>query len=273
MGRARKSPAMPLYGKDAWTDEEFAARPWDLQGLFWRLAFWQWMEGSIPDDVDKIITVVGKPRETKRLFKVLVDAEFFVAYPNEAGRLYNLTTHGHREDMLADRAKRQFGADKTNAQSAAQRTGERPAERNGERVASRAADANAITSEPATEKPGEGAGEGRELTPQQAAVKAVVDALEDSTRGFLLPTAGLIARWVKEFGVDLIVATIRAEGAKGNLDGRSASYLHQCIESYKRRPHGITSGNRNAATGTDGRATSGDAGNSAPTITGRRVAD
>lgn len=269
MTRARKSPAMPLYGKDAYSDEKFTASPWDVQGIFWRLAFWQWMEGSIPDDLDTVVAIVGKPRETKRLWAVLLKTGFFVPKPNEPGRLYNQTTDGHREEMLDKRGRNQDGADITNAKRTGGRAGERTAKRT-ENGALHAATANTDSPIPIPETGGEGEGEGRTLTPQQAAVKRVEDTLEEHTTDFLLPGAGRVMKAVKVFGLDFIVTAIAEEGAKSNLDGRNWSYLHQILESRKRRPHGVTSGNRQPGTdngngnGTDRRSTQAEPGTGSP---------
>jgi hypothetical protein len=82
----------------------------------------------------------------------------------------------------------------------------------------------------------------RVLTPQQAAVKSVEDALEEHTHDFGLPDPRRIAKWISNFGIDLILATIREEGDRSQLDGKNANYLHQILESRKRKPHGRTAG-------------------------------
>lgn len=227
---------MPVYGKDAYDDERFVTSPWDVQGLFWRLCWWQWREGSIPADVELVVAVTGKPRETRRLFKKV--REFFVKHPDLTGRLYNVTLDGHRQKAFSEKERKGVGAELTNAKRIGQRTGQRDAERPAEQHATRDASANAL----GFSSKGEGAGEGRPLTPQQADVKRVLDALEDQTTDFLVPTGGLVARWLRDFGIDAILATIVEEGKRGNLDGRDPSYLFKCIDSYKRRPRERTEG-------------------------------
>jgi hypothetical protein len=93
----------------------------------------------------------------------------------------------------------------------------------------------------------------RDLTPQQQAVKDIEDALQEHTHGFAIPDPARVAKEIKTYGVDHIVAAIAAEGPRGQLDGRNWSYLHQILESRKRRPYVITGGstgsNRRAETG------------------------
>ena len=100
---------------------------------------------------------------------------------------------------------------------------------------------------------GEGVGEGRTLTLQQAAVQSVWDALEHQTSGFRLPTGGLVARWLRDFGLDQVLAVISRESAKGNLDGKDPAYLFRCLESNTRSAHGTTTGtNRKSASDDNG---------------------
>lgn len=113
MSRPKKSPAMPLYGKDAWSDEAFLSLDWDEQGLFWRLSFWQWMEGSIPDDIDRIVEIVGKAKSTRALWGSM--RRFFITHPELPGRRFNPTTERNREAFLRAREKNAKGADITNA--------------------------------------------------------------------------------------------------------------------------------------------------------------
>lgn len=117
-----KSPAMPLYGKDAWSDERFLLLSWDAQGLFWRLAFLQWMEGSIPDDLEAVVDIVGKARQTRSLWPVML--KFFIPVPDSPGRLYNPITSGHREKMLEKRQQQEAGAASTNGKRWGNRTGD-----------------------------------------------------------------------------------------------------------------------------------------------------
>lgn len=96
---------------------------------------------------------------------------------------------------------------------------------------------------------GEGSGEGRQLSGSQLAVHEIEMALERHTVGFELPDPRRIAKWISTFGSPLILETIAAEGGRSNLDHKSANYLHQILESRKRRPHAITAGNRDKGNG------------------------
>ncbi len=259
MARERKSPAMPFYGKDAYDDEAFGVASFAVQGLFFWLAWWQWREGSVPADLESILDKAPRAKvaearrlwpETKRFFPTFGDGK----------RRRNETLNGYREEMLTEREKKQVGAEITNAKRIGKRTGERTAEHDAERTAIRtiertathvmrdasrdasaiAVDSSSQESEPLVPLPADSS---RVLTPQQATVKQVFDALETHTTSFLLPTGGLVARWIRDFGLDATLATIVEEGQRGNLDGRDPSYLFKCIESRKRRPQGRTNGN------------------------------
>src|SRR5579872_959500 len=253
---------MPLYGKDAYDDEQFALASFAVQGFFWWLCWWQWREGSIPADMDLILAKLprAKFREAKSLWKKLLN--FFPTF-GDGTRRRNETLHAHRIDMLQVTDRKGVGAELTNAKRRGVRTGERDAQRDANRDAQHDAtrDSSGVGSLFLDEETtGEGSGEGRQLTPQQLDVKRVLDALEQHTTGFLLPTGGLIVRWIRDFGIEATLATIAEEGARGNLDGRDPSYLFKCIESRGRRSHGRT-GNANA--GTDGRAAAREAGSGA----------
>jgi hypothetical protein len=160
-------PSFPLYYKDAYTDAAFLALGWDAQGLFWRLACWQWDDGDVPADVELAIAIVGKPASTRRLWPTML--QFFLPVEGKPGRIRNARTHELREEMLARRAKNREGADKTNEK--------------------RWGHADAEVGDPTPPAPPV---EQKPLTPQQEAVKLVLDAFEEQFR----PAAGLAARWI-----------------------------------------------------------------------------
>lgn len=107
----KKLPYMPLYGKDAWSDEKFLAADWDVQGMFWRLLWWQWQEGSIPADISAVVDVIGKPVTTRRLWSRMQG--FFVSCGE--GRLRNEKLNALRVEALKEKNGQQKGAAITNA--------------------------------------------------------------------------------------------------------------------------------------------------------------
>ena len=114
MTKIEKSPSMPFYGKDAYDDEKFASLSYGAQGFFWRLAWWQWSEGSIPAQIDVIISLRGKEKESRRLW-----AEVAPMFPSSNGgeRRQNAYVEQLRAKLVSVRAKRQQAAYKRHANS------------------------------------------------------------------------------------------------------------------------------------------------------------
>ncbi len=112
MTKIEKSPYMPFYGKDAYDDEKFASLSYGAQGFFWRLAWWQWSEGSIPAQIDVIISLRGKEKESRRLW-----AEVAPMFPSSNGgeRRQNAYVEQLRAKLVSVRAKRQQAAYKRHA--------------------------------------------------------------------------------------------------------------------------------------------------------------
>ncbi len=130
------------------------------------------------------------------------------------------------------------------------------ADQNAERDArGRAANDNdGSLGEQSPETGGEGSGGGRTLNSSQLVVKSVEDALQRHTTGFALPDPRRIAKEIQTFGIDVILAAIQREGDRSALDHRNWNYLHQILESDKRRPRGVTAGT-GGGNGTDRRTT------------------
>ena len=101
MDRVEKAPAMPFYGKDIYTDERTLRLSYAHQGLYVRLLWWQWSEGSIPAAIDEIADMIGKARDTRHLFPGV--AQFFEAHPDLKGRLWNLRLEDARRKLMNHR--------------------------------------------------------------------------------------------------------------------------------------------------------------------------
>lgn len=91
-----KTPAMPVYVKDLYTDERVAVLSFAHQGLCLRLLGHQWLEGSIPASIDLIVALTGKA-EARKLWPAV--AQFFPPHPTVAGRLQNEKLEKVRADV------------------------------------------------------------------------------------------------------------------------------------------------------------------------------
>jgi hypothetical protein len=77
----------PVYVEAVQSDEAYRVMPPEERGIFWDLLLWQWIETSIPDDVQKLRAGLGlKPRYYAALTRVLAAA--FVPH-GTPGRLSN----------------------------------------------------------------------------------------------------------------------------------------------------------------------------------------
>lgn len=226
---------MPLYGKDAWSDEDFLAAEWDEQGLFWRLAWWQWQEGSIPDDLKKILNVIGKPNSTRRLWPKM--KTFFVPVPGKDGRLFNEKLDEFRGEAITEKEGRSRGAQVTNAKrwgDVAERSlsdsldSSLPA--TPERVVSRIATAIAIGSRsPEGEREGE--------PPDPPGLSQAVLRLKPRFAQVKLrtePSIAMLAGWVQRFGEDLILETLA--DCEERLKGKDFRYLETILVNRKENP-------------------------------------
>jgi hypothetical protein len=107
-----KSPSMPLYGKDIYTDERVLRLSFAHQGLYVRLLWWQWTEGSIDPDVRVIASVAGREREVRKLWPDL--AQFFPIHPTIEGRLANPKLEKIRANLAKIRERRSESGRKGN---------------------------------------------------------------------------------------------------------------------------------------------------------------
>jgi len=98
-----KSPAMPVYVKDIFTDERFRALSLAEQGLYFWLLSHQWLEGSIPNDRNFVLRLTGQP-SARRLWDAVI--QFFPAHPTEPNRLANPKLEVVRAEMLEHRRRR-----------------------------------------------------------------------------------------------------------------------------------------------------------------------
>jgi uncharacterized protein YdaU (DUF1376 family) len=108
--KVEKSPSMPFYGKDIYNDERVLTLSFAHHGLYVRLLWWQWCEGSIAADVRAIAAVVGKERDTRKLWPDLL--QFFPQHPELAGRLANPKLEDIRRSLAEFRSKKQGAAHK-----------------------------------------------------------------------------------------------------------------------------------------------------------------
>lgn len=239
----KKTPYMPLYVKEAWSDERFLLLPWDAQGLFWRLAGMQWLEGSIPSDVKAIIDLVGKPQATRRLWPTML--EFFGADSNDTGRLRNDKLEAIRVQFFGEKDRRGRGAAITNAK----RWGSDPTSEDqsddesdvaieslqrqeseslrGRAQGARAATATAVASSSRSLEGVKGE------PPDFAAVERLEPRFEQVGLSVLPPQQVLVG-WVQDFGETLILAVLAER--EGTLKGKHYTYLQPILMDRKENP-------------------------------------
>lgn len=206
-----KTPALPLYGKDAYDDEAFSRLSFGAQGVYWFLAWWQWSEGSIPADLEQILDKVPRKKiaEARRVW-----AEVLPFFPTigDGGRRANGTVERHRSKVCGDREKRQKGAAITNAKRWGESLNGSLSESLSDDVSEspRAANesASAVGSLSQHTKTGEGVqGEGRVATPDFEAAARVYEKLRQSALKEIPPEQVAVGL-VTEFGEELILETL-----------------------------------------------------------------
>ena len=95
---ASKLPYMPVWVFDIETDESCMMLEAAGFGLYMRLLFRQWIEGSIPGDIEHIARIVREPIATVRLTSGFIEDKFPMC-PD--GRRRNDRCHQERENCLA----------------------------------------------------------------------------------------------------------------------------------------------------------------------------
>lgn len=197
-----KTPAFPFYGKDAYGDELFVSLSFAAQGLWLRLAWWQWGEGSIPADVAEIVGALpaGKSKEILRLWP---EVERHFPLIADGSRRQNATVETHRARIEAKRERQSRGAKTTNAA----RWGADPdvslTDTSSDSLTDHIATVSGIASRGNCNDSGSGSlsqitkeqqSAPRKLSPQQEAVGMVLDAFAVDLR----PHGGIVARWIAQ---------------------------------------------------------------------------
>lgn len=101
---ADKPPAYQWYPKDAETDEAYRLMTCEQLGAYERLRDHQWIEGSLPTDVEELALIVGHGMTAKRLEQIW--ARVSVCFPPTAdGRLQNPRLERQREELEAYRKR------------------------------------------------------------------------------------------------------------------------------------------------------------------------
>lgn len=245
--REKAPPAMPFFGKDAYTDESFVLLDWAAQGLFWRLAYWQWDEGDIPSDVDLVVAVVGKPRDTRKLWPAMT--RLFAPAERE-GRIANRKVAELRDAAFEARKRRQAGAEMTN-----QKLGHRSTPSDTPSVTLsgtdsgtlRAANANAI---------GSSVPEGVQGEPSPPAELSTLAAIVHKIEALGLnppPPEQLILAWIGNYGDELMLETIH--DAAGACAGKHFNYFAAILNRRQENPNERPSNRAR----TDRRGASGEA--------------
>lgn len=114
-----KSPSMPFYGKDIYTDVPTLRLSFAAQGFYVRLLWWQWSEGSIPDDITSIADVIGRERELRKLWPDV--KPFFAPVADQPGYLANERLEQVRAEMVRLREKRGAAGSKGGSKKVANR--------------------------------------------------------------------------------------------------------------------------------------------------------
>lgn len=237
MVRSEKAPpAMPFFGKDAYTDESFLLLDWDAQGLFWRLAYWQWDEGDIPADIERVIAIVGKPRQTRKLWPAIV--RLFGASDQE-GRLRHAKLHDLREKAFEDRRRRQFGAGLTNAKLGRSST---LSDTDSDTLSDTHSDTDSGTPRVATATAKEKSlpltlegVQGKPSPPPDAAVVERVERWLDEVDLNPPPARCVTHEWLTAYGETLITETLTDVGH--DCRGKSWKYLAAILKRRKENPN------------------------------------
>lgn len=260
MTRVAKSPSMPLYGKDCYDDEAFNRLSFAEQGFYWRLAWWQWQEGSIPAELNEILDRLPRRHvnDARKLWPTI--QEWFPIAGSIPNRRQNGSVEDRRQAYLIKKGRQQLGAEITNANRYGKRSdfgsltdalsdSVNESDSDSPRAASAIASATATVSR----SPEEGPGGTKPLTGSQATVKRVLDAWPGGT----VKHAALIGKWVSLIGADEV------EKITLQYPDKPAAYINQCVES---RATEIANGNGRNAASADRRGARGEAGRSAASI-------
>lgn len=96
--RSEKAPAYQWYPKDYDTDEAVKLMTYEEEGVYRRLLDHQWLQGSIPSDVQQIARLVPKVPLTrfKKLWAAMVGK-----FENVDGRLVNQRLERQRREQQA----------------------------------------------------------------------------------------------------------------------------------------------------------------------------
>jgi uncharacterized protein YdaU (DUF1376 family) len=98
---ANHLPFLPFYGRDFYDDDRVACMSYEEQGMYLRLLWHQWVNGSIPEDPAQVARVLGVPS---------VPEQVLACFPASDGRRLNPRLHQERKRVAAERdAKRRGG--------------------------------------------------------------------------------------------------------------------------------------------------------------------
>lgn len=93
-----KSPACPIFVRDYMADEDVVLMDLEQEGAYLRLLFYQWLEGTVPDDIESLARMCRTtPQRMRRIWK-RVGVKFESAGP---GRLRNATLERVRAESKA----------------------------------------------------------------------------------------------------------------------------------------------------------------------------
>ena len=114
MPRPKKMPAFPFYGNDAYSDEAFNRLSSEAQGVWFWLAWWQWLECSIPADLDDILDRAPRRKvsEYRRAWKEL--EAFFPVMGDNPRRRQSPSVEKQYAILTGARKKNAEGAERTN---------------------------------------------------------------------------------------------------------------------------------------------------------------
>ena len=101
---ADKPPAYQWYPKDAETDEAYRLMTCEQLGAYERLRDHQWIEGSLPADVESLALIVGHNMTVKR-FEQIWPGVSRCFPPIAGGRLQNPRLERQREELAAYRLR------------------------------------------------------------------------------------------------------------------------------------------------------------------------
>jgi hypothetical protein len=246
MSKIEKTPAFPMYGKDAYTDEAFSNLSFGAQGLFWFLAFWQWSEGSVPVEFAFILKRIpqSKTRETRRVWSEV--EPFFPVMESNPSRRANPKVELTRARVCGDRDRKRIGAELTNSK----RWGTPVSGSLSESLGSdshRAA--SAIDSKETPEKK-------ESETTTHAKPPSVPDFAAAERLRFKIDHAGfryppsdqIVVAWLAEFGEELITETLIDTGPE--YRGKGYQYFERILISRRDNPNARPN-NRRKGNGAD----------------------